>query len=638
MSNPSPSTPDQITPQLITAVADRIRENGRLRRNLPRGGRIHVDRQVPYVVVFRERSAERDGDARRFVVGEPAYIIAPASRTFAAGVRSLTGTVVKELSAQFGAVLLIEVWEEPEGWEEDKSGMAPGFQVLARQSDAPETTASALAVALGEITVLKRRASAGVSYGRRASPRGLGPLLSATEAAEARCSQLGVAVRPIYRHSSNGQSYPVVTRVLRRGIGRALKQAAFVFAHDHTTQRPADYRALGRQAVVRAVWEVDRQLAAVSDSFDFLLSITPVNVEQSWRRFQGRKYRGNPVFHYRPLPIDPDLLKRDLYAIRMERIEDPVLARLFRQKRDELDRRLTMLLDRDTDRFVLGSLQVYGSVGAPLMEAAEDILRRVAPSSDRRAGEKRLTAKQFAEMARQEIAHYQELLPKFSAEVDIRSDVVAGLMVSRGKLLIGDRTSIPTARADALLQHEIGTHMLTYYNGRSQRLRQLYVGLPGYSALQEGLAVLAEYLVGGLSPDRLRTLAARVVGIDCLLQKATFVDTCEKLHRDYGIPRRTAFTITARIYRSGGLTKDAVYLRGLMDLMVYLRAGHELEPLFVGKISEEHVPIIRELQLRGVLGTVPAYPRYLNRPDTQRRLERVRAGMTVTDLVRKERR
>ncbi len=88
----------------------------------------------------------------------------------------------------------------------------------------------------------------------------------------------------------------------------------------------------------------------------------------------------------------------------------------------------------------------------------------------------------------------------------------AGLMVSGDQLLIGGRTRIPRRRVEALLQHEIGTHLITRYNGHHQPFRQLEVGLAGYDGFQEGLAVLAEYLVGGLSRFRMRVLAARVVG------------------------------------------------------------------------------------------------------------------------------
>ena len=77
-------------------------------------------------------------------------------------------------------------------------------------------------------------------------------------------------------------------------------------------------------------------------------------------------------------------------------------------------------------------------------------------------------------------------------------DDVTGLMVSRGSLLVSSRMRIPVSRAEALIQHEVGTHVLTYYNGKAQPFRQLYSGLAGYESLQEGLAVLAEHLVGAL--------------------------------------------------------------------------------------------------------------------------------------------
>ena len=39
---------------------------------------------------------------------------------------------------------------------------------------------------------------------------------------------------------------------------------------------------------------------------------------------------------------------------------------------------------------------------------------------------------------------------------------------------------------------------------------------------------------------------------------------------DAGVSADQAFTITMRVFRSGGLTKDAVYLRGLRELVDHL--------------------------------------------------------------------
>jgi uncharacterized protein (TIGR02421 family) len=230
------------------------------------------------------------------------------------------------------------------------------------------------------------------------------------------------------------------------------------------------------------------------------------------------------------------------------------------------------------------------------------------------------------------VAWYRRLAPDLASMVQVRRDI-SGLMVSKGNLLISEQTRIPPSRVDALLQHEVGTHLLTWINGRAQPLRQLYSGLAGYEELQEGLAVLAEYLVGGLSRPRLRLLAARVLAAHQLMDGATFIDTFRELDRVHGFDRRTAFSITMRIYRGGGLTKDMVYLRGLVSLLRHLQAGRPLEPLFVGKISADHIPIVQELQWRGVLHPAPLRPRYMDLPETAARLSAVRNGLSVLDLV-----
>jgi uncharacterized protein (TIGR02421 family) len=180
--------------------------------------------------------------------------------------------------------------------------------------------------------------------------------------------------------------------------------------------------------------------------------------------------------------------------------------------------------------------------------------------------------------------------------------------------------------------------VLTYHNGRAQRFRLLASGLAGYDSLQEGLAVLAEYLVGGLNAPRLRLLAGRVVAARCLVDGASFVDTFRVLHHEHGFAGRIAFTITVRTHRSGGLTKDAVYLRGLRQILEYLARGGELAPLYVGKIAVEHISIIRELTWRGVLLPPPMTPRYLDDPDAQARLIDLRQGRTVVDLLQRRKR
>ena len=326
-------------------------------------------------------------------------------------------------------------------------------------------------------------------------------------------------------------------------------------------------------------------------------------------------------------------MKRHLDRIPIEKVEDPALEALFRAQQLELDRKITMLGDRGTDRFLYGSLQLYGKVTDGLLETAREILERISPRSRDESARAALDARAFATRAEEEIRYYRDRDPRVWSRVEIRDDVV-GLLVSDGNLLIDRRLQVPTSRVEALLAHEIGTHVLTYFNGQAQPFQQLHAGLPNYEELQEGLAVLAEYLTGGLTRPRLRLLAGRVVAAHMRTEDADFVDVFRELDRNYGFARPTAFNITMRIFRGGGLLKDMVYLRGLKRLLAYMAKNGELEPLLVGKFGADHLEIIRELQWRRVLSPSLLRPRYLESPQALARLERVRKGVTVLDLVK----
>ena len=380
------------------------------------------------------------------------------------------------------------------------------------------------------------------------------------------------------------------------------------------------------------MWEVDRQLTEVSSQFKFLLQLTPINAERSWQEFRNSGFRTPPRFEYRPLDADPLLLKRELMQIPTERIEDPTLSHLLRQTQDELDRQITMLADLRTSRFLPGSLQVFGGVEPELLSLAMEIMR--LPDDSTEAKGEQLNASEFAALATKEISDYRAQLASFSAEAVVREDIYSGLLCAGGNLLIGRETSIPVARADALLQHEVGTHLVTYYNGAQQPLGLLRVGLAGYDGLQEGLAVLSEYLVGGLDLTRLRLLAARVVAVHDMIAGAALPDTYRRLTEEFKFEPRQAYTIVLRVFRGGGLTKDAVYLRGLRDVLRYVQGGGELLPLLVGKLAIEHIPIVKERQYRKVLKPAALVPRYLQDSAAISRLEGLRGGNgSVMDLV-----
>ncbi len=625
---------NEISPELINAVCQRLANNQQVRRTLPDRGRLHIDRQLPFLCVYRQPANFEDAGTARLVKGEASYLIAPGGSKYAKGVSALVREVTKTLSAQFGAFLIVEIWSAPEGGIANDPAVPhvlPTFTIHAPATGLAKSIET-LEKRLRRVKVLKHGVRVTVQRDDKCFPPDFKPLLTKADAQEWNCSFIGVAVPPVYRQANSTAEFPLLARSLRQSMSLALRQTYYDFIRSRTTHRPAHYHELGRNAVVKAVWDVDRQLAEVGNQFDYLLQLTPVNSPSAWKQFARDRFERTPEFHYRPLPIDPAALKRELYKIPIERVEDPALQRLFRETQEELELKLTMLRDRDTPRFLYESLQLFGGVQDDLYQLAKELLARLSGPARREKGAT-LNAEEFARRCNKEFEFYRQQFAGFRAETEVDDDI-NGLIVSRGKLLINSELSLPPSRVKALLAHEVGTHLLTYFNGRQQPFQQLYSGLAGYEELQEGLAVLSEYLVDGLSQNRMRQLAARVIAVRNLVDGASFVDTFRTLDREYAFAQRAAYNITMRVYRGGGLTKDAVYLRGLVAILKYVQNGGELEPLLVGKRAVEHIPPIKELQHRNVLSPVPVTPRYMQDDSAVERLSCLRGSTgTVLQLI-----
>jgi uncharacterized protein (TIGR02421 family) len=626
-----------ISDALIATITRRLAQDKRVRRTLPHKGRLHVDRQLPFLCVNRRPQERTDAGTDQLVKGEASYLIAPGAAGLHKQTSGLVRQVVKTLANEFGAFLILELWAAPDGGKANDPAVptvAPTFTIHAPKSAGLTRTVEVLQRRLKKIKVLKQGVEVEVVYDGKSHPPDMRPLLTVAERQGLHCSTIGVAVPPVYRKPNSTDVFPLLLRSFRNSLALALRQTFFEFTRSRTTHQPPHYHALGRKAVVKAVWEIDRQLAEVSNQFDYLLQLTPVNTHAAWNQFRRQRFERVPEFHYRPLPVDPSALKRELYKIAVDRVEDPALQRLFQEKLEELELKLTMLRDRDTPRFLYESLQLFGGVEDELLSTAVGLLEQLKPGGKRRgAAEGHISAEQFARRAEEEFEFYRQRFPEFKAKTKVAGDV-ASLIVSRGRLMINSDMTLPKSRVEPLLAHEVGTHLVTYYNGRSQPFQQLYSGLAGYEQLQEGLAVLSEYLVGGLTRARMRQLAGRVVAARHMIDGATFVETFRSLDRRYEFSQSVAYNITMRIYRGGGLTKDAIYLRGLLEMLRYVQKGGDLEPLFVGKMAIDHIPIIRELQYRNVLEPAPVRPRYMESDDATARLARLRDGdQTLLDLL-----
>jgi uncharacterized protein (TIGR02421 family) len=613
---------DSITDHFIQKITKSLRRGKQVHRRLPGGGLVYIDRPLPFLLLFRHPAGNPDHATADFVKAAASYIIAQEEQT--PELTRLIGSIAEEMAHQFDAFLILEIKAAPQA-----TPTTPLFRILGPKEQLP-TTISTLQHELELIKIGGFHSSVETVSNQELLE---GPLSLFPEEKLKKHSylMLGLELKPIYVNQETGAAYPLLLRTLREKIAAAIKKTVFDFLSIQTSHKPIHFQSLGRQAVNRSVWKIDKQLTSISDQFRFLLLVTPVNNNEAWAEFKKSNYSQTPTFFYRLMPVDADQLKRKLYNIPIEKVDDPTLAYLFRDKRHELDKMLTMLADRNTPDFMYSSMQLFGAVDDQLLKVAEGILAAI-PASTREADVELIPVPEFAALAEQEIAFLKNQYAGVDSGVVVSDDIV-GLIVSKGRLHVGTDAKIPRHRAQALIQHEVGTHILTYYNGKAQPLQQLYIGSPGYEELQEGLAVLSEWLVGGLDQERMRILAARVVSVYHLTKGCSFTDNFLRLKETYIFDEETAWDITMRVHRGGGLTKDAVYLRGLIHLLNYLKEGNALEPLLIGKIRQDYLPIVQELIYRNVLRPVPLKPRYLLDPTIKPKFEKLKEGITVFNLL-----
>ena len=372
------------------------------------------------------------------------------------------------------------------------------------------------------------------------------------------------------------------------------------------------------EALIVACNSADAELHSIAGAFDFLLAISPTDTNEAMVAFLKDHAEEPPEFTYRPIGFDPSEFRHRLQKIDFSQLHEPLIEGLLLEKRRELDTQLHMLECRGDTGFKEHSQSLYGSVSDELLEAAKQILARARPHQGAQQTIDAMEIKQRAEVL---VSHYRAQALTFDPVIEIRGDV-AGMLVSYPKLMIDDSAKISERRVDPLLSHEISVHLLTGFNGAQQGLSIFSTGLAGYEEIQEGLGVFAEWAVGGLTAPRLRLLAGRVVAVHAMLAGADFLECYRMLHHDCGIRPRRAFGIAARVYRSGGLAKDAIYLRGFFRVMEWIADGGDLAPFWRAKIAMVHVPVMEQLFERGLLHEAKLTPEFLLRDSTVQRIQR----------------
>ena len=140
-----------------------------------------------------------------------------------------------------------------------------------------------------------------------------------------------------------------------------------------------------------------------------------------------------------------------------------------------------------------------------------------------------------------------------------------------------------------LFHHEALVHSLTSLNGRGQPLfASLGMSSPRVTATQEGLATFAEQITGSLDIGRMKRISLRTEATSMALAGADFLQVFDYFLHSGQTPEES-FSSAQRVFRgvplTGGhaFTKDAVYLRGMVEVHTFFRWALREDRLRLGR-------------------------------------------------------
>jgi len=292
-----------------------------------------------------------------------------------------------------------------------------------------------------------------------------------------------------------------------------------------------------------------------------------------------------------------------------------------------------MIACMGTERMTELSISIYGRPGSPLtggngttsLDAAKYFLT-VGSEFYRSNAPKEADYCVTARAVRDELeSGLAEVFKNKEVSIVIDPHLASKAAAGATRIRLRDATCFSEYDAQQLLQHEAFVHSLTALNGRRQTtISAMSLGAPRTTVAQEGLATFAELVTGTIDISRLERIAMRIIATDMALGGANFIDVF-RYFVDAGQPLNESYSSTMRIFRGAPLTgghaftKDAVYLRGMLEIHTFFRWAFKEQKLqlcehfFAGRMTLSDVVRYEEFFRDGTLCAPNYLPPWMTR-------------------------
>lgn len=413
---------------------------------------------------------------------------------------------------------------------------------------------------------------------------------------------LATEIKKVYCNELSGEAYPKIIKSLQENLKLAILNHANFFSQNCTNWKYNKTAFLLDKKMDKDILKVDKGLYHLLKNFELLAYVNPNNSNAEQKKFFKAKYRSLPKFKYSPIRINSFELKQELSKLPVQNISDVSIRSLYESVINSYFDKIDLLSTLNTPKFLYNSLRYFGRPSKKDLHNAHYLLH-LPPVPGEPNKSPSINTKQAIEIFKKSLKNYG-----FECKIELSNKVISQVMVLNAKKTIQfNPDALFTEREiNALVEHEIGVHMVTTTNSNLQQLKLFNMGLPVNTRTQEGLAILSEYLSGNLTIKRLKKLAYRVIVTDMMCNGADFIECFHFLHQNHIADPNEAYSIVTRIFRGGGFTKDYLYLSGFAKILHFWQ-NNSLEPLLIGKTSLEFYSILSEMIEREMIQK----PKYL---------------------------
>lgn len=343
----------------------------------------------------------------------------------------------------------------------------------------------------------------------------------------------------------------------------------------------------------RMLVNIDEKICEIDKTIKLLLYINPRNLAEQKVIFLNHTAY-SPRFFYKECDLDFGLLRSELKRVPQV---NHALYPLYKEKIEELQWKLNLLESRNTLDFGTSSEKVFGGVNRVLYQSALKSIE--VNKKNYKPDESELINTKDA------IEILQKFLEKHHLgfwKIKILEDSVVDIQVTKKeKILIKKGAKFQRNRLEALLVHEIGTHVFRFENGKRQPLRLLERGTSGYLKTEEGLAVWNQNQLGLALGEKSITSPLLVIGI-YMAKKMNFSDLFHYLKNTFEITDDLAWKICVKSKRGledtnlkTAFTKDSIYFTGFQEIERFVAKGGSLKELYIGKITVRDLPYMKNV-------------------------------------------